>query len=94
MWIVGMGEEPEIDTLKRISHGSQRFINVFIEWSKMNLFREAVLRLKGGGIFPVHRVILSACSAYFRTLLTTILYFKNIDVLVPGMTSQIVSLML
>jgi hypothetical protein len=83
MWIVGMGAEPEIDTLKRISHGSQGCMNLFNEWCKINLFREAVFRLKRlWNFFPVHRMILLAYSAYFRTLLTT-LYFKNIDVLLP-----------
>lgn len=34
-----------------------------------NLLCDAVLRLEDGGVFPIHRVILSACSLYFR-------YFK------------------
>lgn len=31
-----------------------------------NLFCDATVRLEDGGIFPVHRAILSACSTYFR----------------------------
>jgi len=31
-----------------------------------NLLCDAVLRLEDGGVFPVHRAILSACSTYFR----------------------------
>lgn len=31
-----------------------------------NLLCDAVLRLEDGGVFPIHRAILSACSTYFR----------------------------
>jgi kelch-like protein 10 len=48
--------------------------------------------LEDGGIFPVHRVILSAYSAYFRTLFTTTLHYnERTDVLLPGVTSETMS---
>lgn len=31
-----------------------------------NVLCDAVLRLEDGGVFPIHRAILSACSNYFR----------------------------
>ena len=31
-----------------------------------NLLCDAVLRLEDGGVFSIHRAILSACSTYFR----------------------------
>lgn len=31
-----------------------------------NLLCDAVLRLEDGGVFPIHRAILSVCSTYFR----------------------------
>jgi hypothetical protein len=37
-----------------------------IELRDKNLFCDAVLRLEDGGVFRVHRVILSMCSEYFR----------------------------
>lgn len=36
------------------------------ELRQNNLLCDAVLRLEDGGVFPVHRAILSACSTYFR----------------------------
>lgn len=31
-----------------------------------NLFCDAIVRLEDGGIFPIHRAILSACSTFFK----------------------------
>lgn len=35
-----------------------------------NLLCDAVLRLEDGGVFPIHRAILSTCSNYFRFVFT------------------------
>ncbi|KAK0161270.1 hypothetical protein PV327_009757 [Microctonus hyperodae] len=60
-----------------------------------NLFCDAILRLEDGGVFPIHRAILSACSNYFRTLFTTSLYaHEKTDVLVPGVNSGMMNLLL
>jgi kelch-like protein 10 len=51
--------------------------------------------LEDGGIFPVHRLILSACSTYFMALFTTPLHcIERTDVLLPGVTSEAMSLIL
>lgn len=89
-----MGADPEFGTLKRISHLSRRCTDLFIELRKKILLHDAVLLLKDGGIFSVHIVIFSMSGAYFRTLLTTTLYFKKPRVLLPGLTSEIVSVTL
>lgn len=36
------------------------------DFRQNNLLCDAVLRLEDGGVFPIHRAILSACSPYFR----------------------------
>lgn len=36
------------------------------DFRQNNLLCDAVLRLEDGGVFPIHRAILSACSTYFR----------------------------
>ncbi|XP_021923758.1 kelch-like protein 10, partial [Zootermopsis nevadensis] len=57
-----------------------------------NLLCDAVLRLEDGGVFPVHRVILSMCSAYFRTLFTTTLHTnEETDVLLHGVSSDMMT---
>jgi kelch-like protein 10 len=51
--------------------------------------------LEDGGVFPVHRVILSTCSAYFRTLFTTTLHSKEkTDIHLPGVDSETLTLIL
>lgn len=36
------------------------------DFRQNNLLCDAILRLEDGGVFPIHRAILSACSTYFR----------------------------
>nr|CAD7452780.1 unnamed protein product [Timema tahoe] len=60
-----------------------------------NQLCDALLRLEDGGTFPVHRAILSSCSTYFRALFTTTLHTSDkTDVLVPGVSSEMMSLIL
>jgi hypothetical protein len=67
----------------------------FNDLLKENLLCDAVLRLEEDGKnFPVHRVILSARSADFRTLFTTTLHSKEKTDVLPGVTSQTMTLML
>ncbi|CAL1684216.1 unnamed protein product [Lasius platythorax] len=65
------------------------------DFRQNNLLCDAVLRLEDGGVFPIHRAILSACSTYFRTLFTTTLHSREkTDVLLPGVTSPMMNLLL
>jgi kelch-like protein 10 len=60
-----------------------------------NLLCDAVLRSEDDETFPVHRVVLSAHSTYFRTLFTTKLCSKeNTDVRLSGVTSETMNLIL
>ncbi|XP_021929990.1 kelch-like protein 10 isoform X5 [Zootermopsis nevadensis] len=62
------------------------------ELREENVLCDAVLRLEDGGVFPVHRVILSTCSAYFRNLFTTTLHaHEQTDVLLHGVSSDIMA---
>lgn len=36
------------------------------DFRQNNLLCDAVIRLEDGGVFPIHRAILSVCSTYFR----------------------------
>ncbi|XP_017760257.1 PREDICTED: kelch-like protein 10 [Eufriesea mexicana] len=65
------------------------------DFRQNNLLCDAVLRLEDGGVFPIHRAILSACSPYFRTLFTTTLHSREkTDVLFPGVSSNMMNLLL
>ncbi|XP_034181650.1 kelch-like protein 10 isoform X1 [Osmia lignaria lignaria] len=65
------------------------------DFRQNNLLCDAVIRLEDGGIFPIHRAILSACSPYFRTLFTTTLHSREkTDVLLPGVSSNMMNLLL
>ncbi|KAI4504462.1 hypothetical protein M0802_000012 [Mischocyttarus mexicanus] len=65
------------------------------DFRQNNLLCDAVLRLEDGGIFPIHRAILSACSTYFRALFTTTLHSREkTDVLLPGVNSEMMNLLL
>jgi kelch-like protein 10 len=89
-----MEVDPDSGTLQRISQRSRRCMEFYTGFRKKNLLCDAVLRLEDGGIFPVHSVILSARSAYFRTLFTTTLHSKEKTDVLPGVTSQTMMLML
>ncbi|KDR07508.1 hypothetical protein L798_02824, partial [Zootermopsis nevadensis] len=57
-----------------------------------NLLCDAVLRLEDGVVFPVHRVILSMRSEYFRTLFTTKLHTsEETEILLHGVSSDIMT---
>ncbi|XP_021929393.1 kelch-like protein 10 [Zootermopsis nevadensis] len=59
------------------------------ELREENLLCDAVLRLEDGGVFRVHRVILSMFSDYFRTLFTTTLHAsEETDILLHGVRSD------
>ncbi|XP_052132826.1 kelch-like protein 10, partial [Frankliniella occidentalis] len=65
------------------------------ELRQNNLLCDAVLRLEDGGVFPIHRAILSACSTYFRALFTTTLHCREMtDILLHGVTSDTMTLIL
>ncbi|CAK9832872.1 Kelch-like protein 10 [Anthophora retusa] len=65
------------------------------DFRQNNLLCDAVLRLEDGGVFPIHRAILSACSPYFRALFTTTLHSREkTDVLLPGVSSNMMNLLL
>ncbi|KDR08728.1 Kelch-like protein 21 [Zootermopsis nevadensis] len=60
-----------------------------------NLLCDAVLRSEDGGVFRVHRVILSMRSEYFRTLFTTTLHTsEETDILLHGVSSDMITLIL
>ncbi|XP_047106636.1 kelch-like protein 10 [Schistocerca piceifrons] len=62
---------------------------------RRQLLCDAVVRLADGGFFLVHRVVLSTCSMYFRTLFTTKLHTVcKTDVLIPGVTTEEMRLIL
>ncbi|XP_021940651.1 kelch-like protein 10, partial [Zootermopsis nevadensis] len=57
-----------------------------------NLFCDAVLRLEDGGVFRVHRVILSMRSTYFRKLFSTTLHTsEETDILLHGISSDVMT---
>ncbi|KDR15171.1 kelch-like protein 10 [Zootermopsis nevadensis] len=59
------------------------------ELREKNLLCDAVLRLDDGGVFRVHRVILSMSSEYFRNLFTTTLHtIEETDILLHGVSSD------
>lgn len=45
---------------------STRAMQSLYDLHQNNLLCDAVLRLEDGGVFPIHRAVLSTCSAYFR----------------------------
>jgi len=47
------------------------------DFRQNNLLCDAVLRLEDGGVFPIHRAILSACSTYFRFLILSDIFSSN-----------------
>jgi kelch-like protein 10 len=95
-----MEVDSDSDTLQIIPQGSSRCRsppcnNIFNDLREKNLLCDAVLRLEDGGTFPVHRVILSTCSAYFKTIFTTTLHSKEErDILLHGVSSETIRLIL
>ncbi|XP_066591884.1 kelch-like protein 10 [Prorops nasuta] len=74
---------------------STQAMQSLFDFQQNNLLCDAVIRLEDGGVFPIHRAILSACSTYFRTLFTTTLHSREkTDVLLEGVTSDIMNLLL
>ncbi|XP_021915982.1 kelch-like protein 10 [Zootermopsis nevadensis] len=62
------------------------------ELREKNRLCDAVLRLEDGGVFRVHRVILSMRSEYFRNLFTTTLHTgEETDVLLRGVSSDMMT---
>lgn len=70
-------EEPEGPTcpmvlLSQAQHGgrcmSAQALNSLNDLRQKNLLCDATIRLEDGGVFHVHRAILSSCSTYFRYL--------------------------
>ncbi|XP_021913786.1 kelch-like protein 10 [Zootermopsis nevadensis] len=62
------------------------------ELREENLLCDAVLRLEDGGVFPVHRVILSMRSRYFRNLFTSTLNTsEKTDILLHGISSDVMT---
>jgi hypothetical protein len=86
--------DPESGTPQIISQEWQRCIELSNELRTKNLLCDTVLRLEDG-IFPVHRLILSVRSEHFMTLFTTPLHCtERTDVLLPGVTSETMTLIL
>ncbi|KDR11663.1 kelch-like protein 10 [Zootermopsis nevadensis] len=57
-----------------------------------NLLSDAVFRLEDGGVFRVHRAILSMRSTYFRQLFTTTLHkSEETDILLHGISSDLMT---
>ncbi|XP_021926519.1 kelch-like protein 10 [Zootermopsis nevadensis] len=62
------------------------------ELKEKNVLSDAVLRLEDGGSFPVHRMILSMCSEYFRKFFTTKLHTsEQTDILLHGVSSDVMT---
>ncbi|XP_021927990.1 kelch-like protein 10 [Zootermopsis nevadensis] len=62
------------------------------EMREKNLLCDSVLRLEDGGVFRVHRVILSMHSEYFRTLFTTTLHTsEETDILLHAVSSDMMN---
>ncbi|XP_044731886.1 kelch-like protein 10 isoform X2 [Chrysoperla carnea] len=65
------------------------------ELRENNMLCDAIIRLDDGGIFPIHRAILSACSTYFRALFTTSLHGEEKrDITLSGITSEMMQLLI
>lgn len=62
-----MSDEPGVESACRCV--STQVLQSLYDLRQNNLLCDAVLRLDDGGVFPVHRAILSACSTYFRFVL-------------------------
>lgn len=65
-------EGPQCPTvlLSQAQHGgrcmSAQALNSLNDLRQKNLLCDATIRLEDGGVFHVHRAILSSCSTYFR----------------------------
>ncbi|XP_021941672.1 kelch-like protein 10 isoform X2 [Zootermopsis nevadensis] len=61
------------------------------ELRENKLLCDAVLRLDDDGVFPVHRVILSMRSEYFRNLFTTQHHSEETEILLHGVSSDVMT---
>lgn len=71
-----------------------RAYNELYQLYKEELFCDAVLRTEDGGRFPVHRIALCGDSDYFRALFTTNLHQRKRDILIQGISSEMLKLLL
>lgn len=63
--VAGVGDGRRLLAKNGRSMSAQAMQSLY-ELRQNNLLCDAVLRLEDGGVFSVHRAILSACSTYFR----------------------------
>ncbi|KDR22542.1 kelch-like protein 10 isoform X2 [Zootermopsis nevadensis] len=74
---------------------NQSRTEAFVRLNKLrerNFLCDAVLRSEDGGVFPVHRVILSMSSEYFRALFTTTLHTgEATNILLHGISSVVMT---
>jgi hypothetical protein len=95
-----MKMDAESGTSTIILKGCRRCINnhsieLVNDLRTKNVLCDAALQLEDGGIFPVHRLILSLHSDYFMTLFTTPLHCtQTTDVTLSGVTSDTMNLIL
>ena len=79
-----MASSHSIDTSQTEKKISTQACNVLNELRKTCQLTDAVLRVEGG-VFPVHRAIMSACSPYFRALFTNGMHeTEEREIYIPG----------
>ncbi|UYV78801.1 KLHL10 [Cordylochernes scorpioides] len=74
---------------------SNKSLQILSELRKSGQLCDAVLHTEDRGEFEVHRSIMSACSPYFRALLTNTISAKNSKHFsIPGVSSQMMNLII